>query len=164
MQRSVEHHRCEGNAQSTVIPCCIGTLTIRHKRNLKTRKLKEEAHVAALSVSEQVLLMTCKVKVTAPNGSSTIARALIDPGSSTSFVHVHERIAQLVHLPRIKKNVMVEGVGGTTTPTRGSVWFQVSGVEDDAEKIGAIRAQESHKGPISASYPTCPQMGPHFSI
>ena len=35
-----------------------------------------------------------------------------------------------------KKNVMVEGVGGTSTPTRGSVWFQVSGVEDDAEKIG----------------------------
>ena len=31
---------------------------------------------------------------------------------------------------------MVGGVGGTTTPTRGSVWFEVSGVEDDAEKIG----------------------------
>ena len=29
---------------------------------------KEEAHVAALSVSGQVLLMTCKVKVTALNG------------------------------------------------------------------------------------------------
>ena len=43
--------------------------------------------MAALSDSEQVLLMTCKVKVIALNGSSTIARALIDPGSSTSFVH-----------------------------------------------------------------------------
>ena len=31
---------------------------------------------------------------------------------------------------------MVEGVGGTTTPTRGSIWFQVFGIEDDAEKIG----------------------------
>ena len=30
----------------------------------------------------------------------------------------------------------MEGVGGTSTPTRGSVWFQVSGVEDGAEKIG----------------------------
>ena len=78
--------------------------------------------------------MTCKVKVTAANGSSTIARALIDPGSSTSFVH--ERIAQLLRLPRTKKNVTVEGVGGTSTPTRGSVWFQVSGIEDGAEKIG----------------------------
>ena len=79
--------------------------------------------------------MTCKVKVTtAPDGSSTIARPLIDPGSSTCFVH--ERIAQHLRLPHSKKNVMVEGVGETTTPTRASVWFQVSGVEDDAEKIG----------------------------
>ena len=91
---------------------------------------KEEAHVDALSVSEQILLMTCKVKVTALNGSSTIARALIDPGSSTSFVH--ERIAQLLRLPRRKKNVMLEGVGGNSTATRGFVWFQVSGIEDDA--------------------------------
>ena len=48
-------------------------------------------HVVSLSISEQVLLITCKVKVTTPDGSSTIARALIDPGSSASFVH--ERIA-----------------------------------------------------------------------
>ena len=48
---------------------------------------KEEAHVASLSITEQVLLMTCKVKVTAPNGSSSIARALIDPWSATSFLH-----------------------------------------------------------------------------
>ena len=104
------------------------------QRTPEYTEAKEEAHVAALSVTEQVLLMTCKVKVTAPNGSSTIARALIDPGSSTSFVH--ERIAQLLRLPRTKKNVLVEGVGGTSTRTRGSVWFQVSGVEDGAEKIG----------------------------
>ena len=40
-----------------------------------------------LSVSEQVSLMTCKMTVTSADGSSTIARALIDPGSSASFVH-----------------------------------------------------------------------------
>ena len=94
---------------------------------------KEEAQVAALSVSEQVLLMTCKVKVTAPNGSSTIVRALIEQGSSSFFVH--ERIVQLLRLPCRKKSVMVEGVGGTSTPTRGSVWFQVSDIEDEAENI-----------------------------
>ena len=47
----------------------------------------EETHVAALTVSKQVLLMTCKVKVTTADGSSTIARALIDPGSSASYIH-----------------------------------------------------------------------------
>ena len=47
----------------------------------------KETHVAALSVNERVLLMTCKVEATAANGSSIIERALIDPGSSASFVH-----------------------------------------------------------------------------
>ena len=94
----------------------------------------EETHVAALTVSEQVLLMTCKVKVTAADGSSTLARALIDPGSSASYVH--ERLAQHLRLPRKNKNVIVEGVAGRSTRTRGSVWFQVSGVEDDSEKVG----------------------------
>ena len=59
---------------------------------------------------------------------------------------------------------MVEGVGGITTPTRWSVWFQVSGIEDDAEKIGveACVLKKVTKGSTSASYPTCPQMGPHI--
>ena len=76
---------------------------------------KEEINVAALSVSEQVLQMTCKVKVTAPDGSSTIARALIDPGSSASFVH--ERLAHHLHLPRRNQNAIVEGVAGASTCT-----------------------------------------------
>ena len=114
------------------------TLLHRDADNVTQRKPgnvegKEETHVKALSVSQQVLLMTCKVKVTAPDRCSTIVRALIDRRSSTSFLH--ERIMQF-RLPHSKKNARVEGVAGTTTPTRGSVWFQVSGVEDDAEKIG----------------------------
>ena len=36
---------------------------------------KEETHMEALTVSEQVLLITCKVKVTAADGSSTIANS-----------------------------------------------------------------------------------------
>ena len=68
------------------------TLLHRDADNLTQKKPentegKEDAQVAALSISEQVLLMTCKVKVTAQDGLSTIARALIDPGSSTSLVH-----------------------------------------------------------------------------
>ena len=97
-------------------------------------EVKEETRAAALSVSEQVLLMTCKVKVTTADGSSTIVRALIDPGSSSSFIH--ERLAQHLCLPRSNKNTRVEGVAGTSRPTQGSVWFHVFGVQDDAEKIG----------------------------
>ena len=29
----------------------------------------------------------------------------------------------------------MEGVAGTSTPTQGSIWFQGSGVEDDAEIV-----------------------------
>ena len=47
--------------------------------------------VAALSVSEQVLLMTCKVKVTAADLSSIIARALINPGSAASYRYTFNR-------------------------------------------------------------------------
>ena len=48
---------------------------------------KKETEVAALITSEQVLLMTCIVKVTVSEGSRTVARAVIDPGSSASYVH-----------------------------------------------------------------------------
>ena len=46
----------------------------------KTDDKVEETHVAAVTVNEQVLLMTCQVKVTAADESSTVARTLIDPG------------------------------------------------------------------------------------
>ena len=36
------------------------------------------------------------------------------------------------------KNATVEGVAGASIHTRGSVWFQVSGVEDDTEKVGVL--------------------------
>ena len=77
--------------------------------------------------------MTCKVKVTAADGSSTTARTLIDPGSLASFVH--ETLAQHLCLPCSKKNAIVEGVAAASTRTRGSIWFQVSGIEDDAKKV-----------------------------
>ena len=37
---------------------------------------KEDTHIVALSINKEVLLMTCKVKVTAADGSSIIVRVL----------------------------------------------------------------------------------------
>ena len=62
------------------------------RRKSENEEDKEETHVVAISVREQVLLMTCKVKVTAADGSSTIVKVLIDTGCSASFVH--DRLAQ----------------------------------------------------------------------
>ena len=95
---------------------------------------KEETHLVALSVGEQVRLMTCAMKVTAADGSSTLVRALINLGSSASFVH--ELLAQHPRLLCSNKNAKFEGVGGASTPTHGSVWFQMSGIEDNVEKVG----------------------------
>ena len=87
-----------------------------------------------ICVSKQVLLMTFKVKVTAADRSSTIARTLIDSGYSASFVH--ERLAQHLRLPCSNKNAIVEGVAGASTRTQGAIWFHVSGIEDAVEKVG----------------------------
>ena len=67
------------------------TISYRDANYLSQRKpeiaeVNDETHVSNLNVSVQVLLMTCKVKATTTNGSSTIARALIDPGSSALFI------------------------------------------------------------------------------
>ena len=104
------------------------------QRKFKIEKSKDEIHVLDLSVSEQVLLMTCKVKAIGPDGSSTIARALINLASSCSFSH--ERLAQHLRLPCGSKSARVEDNGETTMHTQVSIWLQVSGVEDDGEKIG----------------------------
>ena len=86
MQKSTKHHH---------------TLLHRDPDCLSQKKPeedgKEETHVAALSVGKQVLLMIWKVNVIAADRSSTIARALIDPGFSALFVH--ERPAQHLCLP-----------------------------------------------------------------
>ena len=76
---------------------------------------EEETHVVALTASEQVVLMTCNVKVTAADGSSIIARAVIDPRSSA--LYVHERLTQHLRLPCNNKNIIVEGVAGSSKLT-----------------------------------------------
>ena len=92
-KKSTSHHH-------TLLHKDADNLTQKKPENTEC---KEEVHVA-LSVSEQVLLMTCKVKVTAPDGSSTIARALIDPGPSTSLVF--ERIAQHLYVCCVVKRIL----------------------------------------------------------
>ena len=56
-----------------------------------------------------------------------------------------------IRLARSNKSARVEGVAGTSTPTRGSVWLPVSGFEHDSEKVGV---QVS----TLASYSGCPQV------
>ena len=56
---------------------------------------------ATVKLRSSSLLMTCHVLVTAPNGSSMEARALLDNTSSASFVPQH--LAQSLSLPRSRR-------------------------------------------------------------
>ncbi len=73
-----------------------------------------QTHVSnmAQSVSRatQVLLMTCRVLVLAPNGVTMQCRALLDSASSASFVS--ERVAQRLRLSRSKHFAQIAGIGG----------------------------------------------------
>lgn len=59
------------------------------------------------------LLMTCQVQVIAPDGTSIKARALLDSGSTMSFVS--ERIAQSLGLRRRSQRLTVSGIGCTSS-------------------------------------------------
>jgi hypothetical protein len=67
---------------------------------------------AAVKLKSSALLMTCRVLVAAPNGSSVEVRALLDNASSASFVS--ERLAQSLSLPRVHQNVHVSGIAGSS--------------------------------------------------
>ena len=70
--------------------------------------------------------MTCCVLVRAPDGSSVMSRALLDPGSLASFVS--ERLTQSLHMPRLSHGVRIMGIGGLSheSPVRTLTKFVVS--------------------------------------
>lgn len=81
---------------------------------------------AAPVIKPNALLMTCQVLVTAKNGLSAKARALLDAGSSTSFVS--KCLAKSLHLRRHKQSITVTGIAGITHPgsTHDVTSFQIS--------------------------------------
>ena len=59
------------------------------KEGVKTERTKvsrDMTYEAPTKRSEEVLLMTCRVEVMAPDGSGTQARALLDCAASTSLI------------------------------------------------------------------------------
>ena len=90
---------------------------------------------AAVKLKSSSLLMTCRVIVTAPNGSAIEARALLDNASSASFVTEH--LAQSIRLPRSRQNVHVSGIGGISpkSPAHSIASLQVSPTRSPENKI-----------------------------
>ena len=90
-----------------------------------TGSISATSHAASM-IKPNALLMTCQVLVTAKNGLSAKASALLDAGSSTSFVS--EQLTNSLHLRRCKQSITVTGIAGMTHPgsSHDITSFQIS--------------------------------------
>ena len=81
---------------------------------------------AAPGITSNSLLMTCRVLVDAPDGSSIEARALLDSASSASFVS--ERLTRTLCLSRSHRKTRISGVAGLTcnSPLQSIANFRIS--------------------------------------
>ena len=99
-----------------------------------TETVSSVTYVPQLKKKKQVLLMTCRAKVTGPDGSVVQARVFLDPGAACSFVT--ERLAQQLGLPRRKDNSLIAGIAGVNaTRMHGAVSFMVSRVHKRGKQI-----------------------------
>ena len=67
---------------------------------------------AARGIASNSLLMTCRVRIDTPDGSTVEARGLLDSASSASFIS--ERLAQSLCLHRTPQSARISGVAGLT--------------------------------------------------
>ena len=97
--------------------------------------------------------MTCRVKVIAPDGSVTQARALLDSAASTSLTT--ERLAQQLRLKRRRCNFTINGVAGIDVQPKGTVRFKDAGV-GEACRGRPIDVEASVLPQVTANLPTLP--------
>ena len=100
-------------------------------------QVESNAHASCVSTGTAVpntLLMTCQVKVNAPEGTSIKARALLDSGSTTSFVS--ERIVQALDLIRRSKCLTISGIGGLShkSPLQSVSTFEITSLYSPKSK------------------------------
>ena len=96
--------------------------------------IKPVSSNAAVGLAPSALLMTCRVLVDAPDGSSVEARAILDSASSASFVS--ERLSQTLCLPRSHQNTKISGVAGLSHNSllQTIANFRVSDTRDPTKK------------------------------
>ena len=87
---------------------------------------------AAAKLRANTLLMTCRVLIVAPDGSSVEVRALLDNASTASFVS--ERLVQSLSLPRTNQSIRVSGIGGIShkAPIQSITSFRIKSVRSSS--------------------------------
>ena len=93
---------------------------------------------ATVGSPSNVLLMTCVVAVRAPDGSTVEARALLDSGSSASFIS--ERVAQSLQLSRHRHNIFISRVAclSSTSPIHAVTNFSVLPTYDQSKVFNVV--------------------------
>ena len=90
---------------------------------------------AASGLASNSLLMTCRILVDVPDGSTAEARALLDCASSASFIS--ERLTQSLNLPRGNQNTVISGVAGLShkSTLQSITHFSISSLSSPGEKF-----------------------------
>ena len=90
---------------------------------------------AATGFGSNALLMTCQVLVHSPDGIALKARALLDSGSSTSFVS--DQLVQNLQLPKTSRDIKISGIAGIShhSPLHSVVNLDISPMHAKCDKI-----------------------------
>ena len=84
------------------------------------------------ALKSNLLLMTCRVLVKAPDGTCIEARALLDNASSVS-----ERLSQALQLPRTNRSLRISGIAGLShkSPLQAVTTFTIIPIYPSDKKI-----------------------------
>ena len=106
---------------------------------------------AATALRSNLLLMTSRVLIKAPDGSLTEARALLDNASCASFIS--ERLAQSLSLHRKHVPVSVSGIGGLShkPPPQSVTTFEVQSLSGRKIEVIAVIVPK-----VTCDLPTAP--------
>lgn len=74
--------------------------------------------------SNSVLMMTAEVILSGPNGHQMVARALLDPASTASFVT--ERLVQHLKLCKQRQEITINGIGETQCSTQSNAVVNIN--------------------------------------
>ena len=130
------HHKCK--------QCQKPHYTLLHVENIHTESstpttVTPQSYIisshTAIGLKWNSLLMTCRVLVKAPDGTSVEAGVLLDNGSSASFTF--ECLAQSLCLPRANQSARISGITGLShnSPLQSFATFSISPVKPSAKKV-----------------------------
>ena len=142
---------CAKSVVNIITHCCTGRLTPSLKRT-RNQQLVRLTQLHQDEVNRNILLMTGRINIMAPDSSITQARALLDSAASISLIT--KCLAQQLRLPWHPTNFKINGVAGFSVHPRGIVTFNIAGVRSGGGM--KIEVEGSVLPKVTAVLPTIP--------